>query len=316
MRSTIRGLYWASLAALLLLFQSAQASININVDAVQKSVVFLYAADASGAVDSNKPIGTAFFVAIPLKAGPNRGYRVLVTARHMLDPVWAKCPQTSNLTVIYARLNRKNYKPNSTDSGVDFVRIDLIKEGKPLWRHHGDENVDAAVIPITTSSVYDPFDTEQVPIELFPTDAEIASQSIGDPAMSAGLLPGLTGKSRNYPIFKFGQISNIPAEVVETRCTRESLPFPVKVWLIAANLVPGNSGSPIFHVPLGVSGISLGGTRPMLLGVQSISFIGADVAGMTPIKYVYEILQDMGFSEGDFRRGPPPPAPQPNPPAK
>jgi hypothetical protein len=54
----------------------------------------------------------------------------------------------------------------------------------------------------------------------------------------------------------------------------------------------------------------------MLLGVQSISFLGADVAGMTPIKYVYDVLQDIGFPDADFHRGPPSPAPPPGPPAK
>lgn len=296
---------WLWLVAVLLLWvSSAQASINIDVIAVEKTVVFLYAADATGmAVDSNKPIGTAFFVEIPLKSDPHRSYRVLVTARHMLDPTWARCP-AQNPTSVYARLNKKEYNADSDQIGVDFVKIDLVKDGKDLWMHHNDARVDAAVIPLLNPSVYDNFDTAAVPVESFPTDDEIARESIGDPAMSAGLLPGLTGKSRNYPIFKFGQISNIPSEVVETHCGKDSPSFPVKVWLIAANLVPGNSGSPIFHVPLGGGGVALGGTRPMLLGVQSFSFLGADVAGMTPIKFVYDILQDIGYPDADFRRGP------------
>jgi hypothetical protein len=302
-----------ALASLLLLFRSAQASININVEAVQKSIVFLYAADASGAVDSSKPIGTGFFVAIPLKSNPESGYVVVVTARHMLDPMWAKCPVASNPGVVYARLNKKDYKPGSGEPGVDFVRIDSLKDGQPIWKHNSDENVDAAVIPIPNPTVFSTFDINEVPVTLFPTDVEIANESIGDPAMSAGLLPGLIGKSRNIPIFKFGQISNIPSEDVETHClpVQGSRSFLVKVWLIAANLVPGNSGSPIFHVPLGGGGIFLGGTRPMLLGVQSISFLPADIAGMTPIKYVWEILQEIGYADADFHRGPQLPAPQP-----
>jgi hypothetical protein len=248
------------------------ASININVDAVQKTVVFLYAATASGdAVDSNHPIGTGFFVEIPLKSDPKHAYRVLVTARHMVDPTWAKCPTSINPTAIYARLNKKAYDPNSDKTGVDFIRIDLQKDGKPTWVHHKDDDVDAAVVPAQVDDTV--FDTTTVPITFFPTDEEIKSQSIGDLVMSAGLLPGLQGKSRNYPIFKFGQISSIPAEDVETHCANGSPAFSVKVWLIAANLVPGNSGSPIFHVPLGGSGVVLGGTRAMLLGVQSISDI-------------------------------------------
>ena len=59
MRQTISMICMVALAYLSL-FSLAPAAININVDAVQKSVVFLYAANASGAVDVNRPIGTAF----------------------------------------------------------------------------------------------------------------------------------------------------------------------------------------------------------------------------------------------------------------
>jgi hypothetical protein len=279
----------------------AGATININVDAVQKTVVFLYAADATGSVDKTKPMGTGFLVGVPLKSDPKRSYTVLVTARHILDPVWAKCGG-QNPEVIYARVNKKSDK-----FGVEFVPVRLIANRQATWIHHSDNEVDAAVAPIAIDQ--DAVDVTSIPVELFPTDVEIASQSIGDPIMSAGLLPSLPGNSRNYPIFKFGQISNIPSESIETRCQEATL--QIKVWLIAANLVPGNSGSPIFHVPLGGSGVTLGGTRPMLLGVQSMSFLGAGVAGMTPIKFVYEILEQQEIKDADLHRGPQPAPPSP-----
>jgi hypothetical protein len=302
-------LFKLALAAILSLCASADATININVDAVQKSVVFLYAADAQGDVDESSPIGTGFLVGIPLVSDPKRSYAVLVTARHMVDATWAKCPGT-NPSVIYMRLNKKSYTPSSSDVGFDFVPMHLTDQGIPTWRHHADEDIDAAVVPLPKDLGQD-FDLVLIPVEFFPTDSELASQSIGDPVMSAGLMPALPGIRRNYPIFKFGQISNIPSEDVETRCTPQQPTFFVKVWLIASNLVPGNSGSPIFHVPLGGSGVMIGGTRPMLLGVQSMSFAGADIAGMTPINFVYEILQCLPFSDADLHRGPVLPSTQP-----
>jgi hypothetical protein len=51
-------MFCLALAVILEFCLPAQATININVDAVQKSVVFLYAANAQGAVDKNRPIGT------------------------------------------------------------------------------------------------------------------------------------------------------------------------------------------------------------------------------------------------------------------
>jgi hypothetical protein len=75
----------------------AQATININVEAVQKSVVFLYAADAQGAVDKNRPIGTGFLVGIPLKSDPKhrmpflsrRGIWLIPLGRSVALPILA-----------------------------------------------------------------------------------------------------------------------------------------------------------------------------------------------------------------------------------
>jgi hypothetical protein len=289
----------------------AQATININVEAVQKSVVFLYATDAQGIVDKNRPIGTGFLVGIPLKSDPTRLYPVLITARHMVDPTWAKCG-VANPNVVYMRLNKKAYTPGSNELGFDFVPVQLMDQGAPAWIRHSEDDIDAAVVPLP-KDLGQAFDLILIPVEFFPTDAELASQSIGDPVMSAGLMPALPGIKRNYPIFKFGQISNIPSEDVETRCTPQQPTFFVKVWLIAANLIPGNSGSPIFHVPLGGSGVSIGGTRAMVLGVQSMSFGGAGIAGMTPINFVFEILQKMSLPDADLHRGPAPAPPTPPP---
>ena len=300
------------IVAMSLCFQTT-ATINIDTNVVQKSVVFLYAADAQGEVDKNKPVGTGFLIAIPLKSDPKHAWVVLVTARHVVDPSWAKCP-VSNPTIMYMRLNRKAYTPNSSDIGFDFVPVQLVEQGKQAWFHHAEDDVDAAVLRLSKDLGQD-FDLVPLSIEVFPTDAELAAQSIGDPVMSAGLMPALPGIRRNYPVFKFGHISNIPAEDIETRCVPQPQQptFFVKVWLIAANLIPGNSGSPIFHVPLGGSGVSFGGTRPMLLGVQSTAFAGADIAGMTPINFVYDILQKMDLPDADLHQGPQPPTPAPTP---
>jgi hypothetical protein len=200
------------------------------------------------------------------------------------------------------RLNKKDYTANSSDVGFDFVPVQLLEQGKPTWVHPAEDDVDAAVLPVSPD-LHQKFDVVTIPVDLFPTDAELAAQSIGDPIMSAGLLPALPGIKRNYPVFKFGQISNIPAEDIETRCAPQQQTFFVRVWLIAANLIPGNSGSPIFHVPLG----------GMLLGVQSISVTGADIVGMTPINFVYDLLLKIGFPDADLHRGPSIPQTTPEP---
>jgi hypothetical protein len=132
----------------------------------------------------------------------------------------------------------------------------------------------------------------------FPTAEELKTFKAGDDVLSAGLLAGASGKKRNYPIFKFGHISSIPEESVDARlCGPSSQPRSLKEWLVAASLVQGNSGSPIYFEPPIYSGI-----RPVLLGIQSTSFSGWEVAGMTPVQYLYEIIERMKLPDADLTR--------------
>ena len=72
------------------------------------------------------------------------------------------------------------------------------------------------------------------------------------------------------------------------------------VWFIAANLVEGNSGSPIFYLP---AVFENGVTRSVIIGVQSSTFGGADIAGMTPIASVFKIIERHALPELDLFRG-------------
>jgi hypothetical protein len=284
-----------------------KAAIPLNVDAIQKTVVFLYA-EKSGQLDASQPVGTGFFVSAQLKGSqPPQKYTVLVTARHIVDPQWAKC-QGGNPTTLYARLNKKKYAPETDSTGIGFVKIPLQIGNRLMWSHHPDNHIDAAVI-MFNAPIFDEYDVESIGVSEFPTEAEWTGVSVGDRLTSTGLMPAFPGNRRNYPVFKFGEVSSIPKEDVETSCAPGMLPqFPVRIWFVSMNQVPGSSGAPIFYFPLLVpgKGITVSGmiTRAMLVGVQSISFLGADIAGMTPIKYVYEILVALNFPNADMQRGP------------
>ena len=67
----------------------------------------------------------------------------------------------------------------------------------------------------------------------------------------------------------------------------------------------GNSGSPIFAIPAGGAGILFGGGRAMLVGVQSMSIFLADVAGMTPANYIFDVVEKLGLSDANLKRGEP-----------
>jgi hypothetical protein len=146
MRLPSENLMWVAVAILLALFCSTAsfAQININVEYVNRSVIFLYGADATGHVDPNKPLGTGFIVQVPLVSDPTRGWKVLVTARHIADPQWAHCAVVT--TKIFMRVNKKNF-----DHSKDVVgTADLPLEGSTVqgnsWVFSDDPEVDAAVI--------------------------------------------------------------------------------------------------------------------------------------------------------------------------
>jgi len=146
-----------------------------------------------------------------------------------------------------------------------------------------------------------------LPLSIFGLDEEVQQLTISDDVVSAGLIPAFPGAKRNYPFFKFGKISSIPDEPLAVRCGPPDPPKQVKVWFITASLVSGNSGSPIFYVPAGAGGIQLGGGpgRPLLLGVQSLRIgpKGTNVAGMTPVGFLFDVVRSMTLQDADLYRG-------------
>jgi len=294
-----KNLFISSLLLTVALASSLSASININVDTAKRCVAFLYPALPTGDVDTRNPDATAFFVRIPLKTSPSKVYIVLVTARHVFDPEWAHCPVT-NPTMMYMRLNTAHYDSQHDETGVEYAPIQLRENGKALFATNGDDNADVAILPLMPSTIdLAKYDVASLAPTDFGSPDEVKQLAIGDEIVSAGLLPVYTGVKRNYPVFKFGRISDIPDEPVPVQCNPQSVSRPLNVWLIAANLVPGNSGSPIFFLPSGANGASFGG-RAFLLGLQSESVLGADVAGMTPVKYIYETIRQMSLPDADL----------------
>lgn len=286
-----------------------RANTNILVESIKKMVVFIYAADANGEADKNHPLGTGFLVVTPVGVTPNlmgkdaiiRGELLLVTARHIVDPAWAFCsgPQPS---VVYLRVNKKNYDPAKDSTGVDYVRVPLVKSRERQYFVSEDDKVDAAVIDVGEQFSPDKYDFQAMRLSVFASPDEISKMGIGDSVTSPGLIPGKSGEKRNYPFFKFGNISNIPDEPVEIACDRRMPELRLeRVWFVAANLVGGNSGSPILYVPPAM--FAQGVTRGVIIGVQSSSFDGADIAGMTPIEDVFKIIEGHAPPGADLYRG-------------
>lgn len=279
------------------------ARVPFDTDFVGRTVVFLYGAKPDGTADTRAPIGTGFLIRVPHLSDQDVTV-VLVTARHIFDPLWARCAVERNPAVIFVRINTVAGSPNH----VRYVTVPLEANGHPTWFKHHDDDVDAAVIALRlTGDDFRTLDFRALPFWRLPTDEELHTISIGDDIVSAGVLLELRDTQRNYPVFKFGKISNIPNEDIPTQCVG-GVQFKIRAWLVAANLVPGNSGSPIlYYPPFGEnSDISSPGLQRMvLIGIQSSSAVPSDIAFMTPANYVFDIIQSMNLRNADLYRGKP-----------
>src|SRR5260370_21131633 len=111
-----------------------------------------------------------------------------------------------------------------------------------------DSQIDAVVVVLNPAKFsHEKYELSAISISDFATPEELSKLSTGDSIVSAGLVPGTQGEHRNYPVFKFGEISTILDEPFVTGCIPgRPATIPEKVWLLSINLFPGASGSAIF----------------------------------------------------------------------
>jgi hypothetical protein len=199
------------------------------------------------------------------------------------------------------RLNKLKFDPSSDNEGTDYIPIAVNSIGKNLTAHTNiDPSVDAAVVTLNSQVINSQtYDISLPTLDNFATPDELKTIDSGVEVLSAGMLPVFPGVRRNYPIFKFGHISAIPKERIQISCGNGREPLRLWLWFVAANLVAGNSGSPFITVPRQFSGV-----RASIIGLQSYSFNGSDVSGMTPVQYIYEIIEQIGLPDADLTRGP------------
>lgn len=279
------------------------AITSLDVKFLNKTVVFFFASDAEGHVLKDRQVGTGFLVTVPRKGG-GAPYWLLVTARHVVDPQWMLCPGT-NPVILYLRVNKMRYTPGSDAIGVAFIPIQLLHDGTATWKKSSDDSVDVAVLNPPPELVSGEYDVRGLNFRNFGKPEEVAQLGVGSQTASTGLVPGLEGKNRNNPIFHFGKIASIPDEPASAQCTRNSSPRPLRVWWIATTLLPGTSGSPIYFDPLFPPGadVTAGEPRAMLIGLQSISVSGGDLAGMTPASFIVDVASQSLPPDADMTLG-------------
>jgi hypothetical protein len=104
------------------------------------------------------------------------------------------------------------------------------------------------------------------------------------------------------------------AAEIMPRPSRRSEHPPASGWSLQlrrpanADLIGGNSGSPIYFDPLFPPGgdISAGEPRAMIIGMQSVALPGAALAGMTPASYIIDVISHTVLNDADLTLGSPP----------
>jgi hypothetical protein len=206
---------------------------------------------------SNKPkrspIGTAFFVGVPVEDVGTDVF--LVTARHVIEGA-------RPFGQLFVRVNKKGQL-----GFTDFA------SSPDDWLVH--PKTDVAVLPVSNL----PQDTHEwlfLPLETLAGDAYLANPDSGvfegDDIFFVGLFAPYAGTEHSHPIVRFGNVSLTPREKVSIKLSPDPNAARVSVdaYLVEARSWGGQSGSPafMFYAPDRRPGfLAVGPPRFALLGV-------------------------------------------------
>jgi hypothetical protein len=247
---------------------------------ISESVLFLY---ASAPVDGEaaERIATGFLLKLPQGSAGNT--RFLVTARHVVDPEWARCgrPNPQSITV---RLNRRT-------GGISYRTLTLERDHLRQFLTSPDPETDLALIPFSRKDVPDleDFKLVDLAIDTLPTESELSrlheAQEIATVSVAPPKLVGLT----DFPISESAMITSLSEGAkVPVRCALESPAKSIRIWLINANVEDGLSGAPVYAAfARGPHGVS----TPLLVGIQAVVWPERGEAGITPVAALFEILK-------------------------
>lgn len=193
-------------------------------DEVKKCVVFVGCRTADGYI----PLGTAFYVGVPIDEIPDRHWVHLVTAKHLIDDI----KEGSLDGQVYLRINFRNQPAQ------------WVSTSPSQWLFHpNDQSIDVAVLPAPPTQNIDYL---AIPIAMAATKGDIPRPyiGVGDEVFITGLFVGHSGQRNNEPIIRVGNIAAIPAEQVHVRFRAGW--SKINAYLIEARSIGGLSGSPVF----------------------------------------------------------------------
>lgn len=189
---------------------------------VKKCVVFLGLEVLN---EHQKPVvhfaGTGFMVGVRAKKNENNSFIYLVTAKHVEVELRNK--------EFAVRANTKEGK----------AEVFWFKDAQ--WFHHPDDwSADVAVMAWVPPGDVD-FRLWDVGNMMFDNAMEGARVGVGTEVFVTGLFAKHSGKSKNLPIVRVGNIAMLPDEPIPTTKFGD-----MHVYLIEARSIGGLSGSPVF----------------------------------------------------------------------
>jgi hypothetical protein len=190
---------------------------------ILESVAFLVTKEKGTDASEKRCRGTAFFLSVPSKVSKDISYSCLVTAKHCITKaIEEKCE-------LYVRLNTRE------DRNED-IRL------TGAWYMHDDLSVDLAVMPFAPD--YKKYKYKNLDHSMLGTAEKIRELNIGigDEVVVSGLFTRRTGREKNIPIVRFGNIAAVPSERI--RDFRTGLDF--HAYLVEVRSIGGLSGSPVF----------------------------------------------------------------------
>lgn len=284
-------------AILLLIVLSNTVNSTIMPDDIEKSIIFIFT-EINGEM---MPLGTGFFTAVFDSINDKSiFFPYLVTAKHVLLD-----SKKNFFKTFYLRLN-------TIDGHCEYVYASMSDSSNSFIKTHHDPIVDIVVLPVAE------LDHQKYQIKYIPVDWILTREAIlelpvseGDEVFFLGLLAHFYGQSRNYPVYRFGNVSLISQEKIPWRTTNVTEMH--ELLLIESHSIGGNSGSPVFHY--------MGFAKPSgdlvmrhdyhLLGIIKGSFLDVNLLEVidTTLKPIYKdnigisavipayLLHDILFSE-------------------
>ncbi|WP_263375666.1 serine protease [Granulicella aggregans] len=247
---------------------------------ISESVLFLYAS-APVPGETAQRIGTGFILKLPQESTGNA--RFLVTARHVVDPEWARCgrPNPQSITV---RLTRRA-------GGISYRTLLLERDQVRQFLTSPDPATDLALIPLSHKEVadLDDFKLADTAIDTLPTESELSTLHEAQEIATVGVAPPEFFRLMDFPISESGMITSLDEGAhVPVRCALESPAKSIRIWLINANVEGGLSGAPVYAAfARGPHHVS----TPLLVGIQAVVWHDRGEAGITPVAALIEILK-------------------------